>query len=291
MSWKARFLWAFLVSIALTVLAALTAILFDSIPFQEEVIFSSLLFAVHALAGLVGAVLWQRKPARRMVILGVGLVLLGGIGWITLVWMDELNVLGWRGERWMARGCSTATIPGLAFMVRALVLWPTNRNKQVRALSVACWVLGAFGAVLSLIGIWGNGWWDDELLVKLLASAFTISAGCGVGVFVVARLTMGDLIEHEDSGLGNRAPVKLDCPRCGCHVELRANTQGQCPGCDLKLRVELEEPRCVCGYLLHGLTGEVCPECGRKIGDQKGWGASPNPSLGDGEAPPRAEGD
>ena len=44
-------------------------------------------------------------------------------------------------------------------------------------------------------------------------------------------------------------------------------------------------------YLLHGLTGDVCPECGKPISDRKGWGASANPPLSDGEPASGAEGD
>jgi len=284
MTWKARFLWVFLVSIAITVVIAITAIVYDDMPYQEEILLSSFLFALHALGALLGAVMWQRKRARRMVWLGVGVLLIGGLLWIALIWVDGLNLFDRSLERLLQKTGGTGTTAGLAFMLRGLVLWPENRPRAVRVLSFASWVCGAVAALVLLFAIWTDGWWwDEDILVKTFASMLTIAAGCGVGVFVVARLTQGDLVEHEDSALGNRMLVNVKCPRCGQFTELRANTYGRCMTCDLKLKVEFEEPRCACGYLLHGLTGDVCPECGQSIKSKRGWGGEEEPAP---EAPP-----
>lgn len=272
MSWKARFLWAFLASIALTVLLALTAIFYDNMPHQQGVLFTSFLFAVHSLAALLGAVLWQRKPARRMVWGGVGGILIGGAVWIALIWLDELDLVEWRGREFIVKVASTLTFPGLVLFVRALLLWPKNRNAPVKWLSILGWGFASIAAGVILSAIWLDDWWGGDGMAKAMGASLILSAGCSVGVFVVARLTQGDMVEHEDSSMVNHAAVRLDCPRCGGSVKVLANTQGKCPGCDLKLRVEFEEPRCKCGYLLHGLTGDTCPECGRMIKDHEAWG-------------------
>ncbi|MFG0305261.1 MAG: hypothetical protein ACF8Q5_03490 [Phycisphaerales bacterium JB040] len=292
MNWKALALRVFLVSIGLTALAAITAVLFDGLSVSQPILFSSMVFAVHALGALVGAVLWQRAPTRRMVLAGVLIGVAGGLLWLSFIWSEELNILSQHLERKLVRVAGSCSTVAVALLVRGLVLWPSPAGGPVRLIRRGAWVSGAVasGILLSVIwaeGIWGRSDWDW----KLFAIFLILSTAGTVGTFVVHRLTRDDLAEPDDTAMGQSMPVSLTCPRCAEACEIRANRKEACRACGLRLRVEFEEPRCACGYLLHGLTGDRCPECGRSIVEQQAWGSSADPTLGDGEPAAGAERD
>jgi len=270
MAWKARLFWLFLGSIGLAVAVTLYAILDDGMPFSEQILFTAFLFAIHALLALLGAVMWQRERVRPMVAIGMTLVLSGGAGWITLIWLEQLGYFRGSGHDWMPKLCATGSFGGVAVLIRGLVLWPDPRTRAVDLVSTVAWLTGASAAVCFLVGIWFEAWLlGERILVKLVASAMTISAGCSVAVFIIARLAKGDLVERDDTVLGSRTPVSIVCPRCRQPISITANRSDRCPDCGLEIRIEFAEPRCDCGYLLVGLEGETCPECGHAIAESK----------------------
>jgi len=265
-------LYAFLASVALAVLAAITAILFDDLNVSGPVLLSSVDFAVCSLAGLIGAVLWKRRATRRLVVTGVSLGVAAGLVWLALIWLDHANVLGWRNEGRIARVGGTLTTLGVAGMVHALALWPAAKSTPAQLARVGSRLFGWLSAGILCFMIIADEWMDEG--GKAFAVFLVASAGCTVALFILDRLASADMVEHGDSAMGARVPVALTCPRCAGAVEVRTNTDGACPSCGLRLRVECEEPRCDCGYLLHGLTGEVCPECGKPIKTSQGWTAT-----------------
>ena len=267
--WKSVALRVFLGSIAFAALASVLAILFDGWSFKEPVLLSALVFAIHSLVALVGAVLRQRPPARGLALAGVLIAVAGALVWLTLIWLDHFDVTGWRvGDR-IARGAGSFSTVGAALTTHALARWPASHKAPVRIVRLAAWIFGYLAAAVLLFALIMDDWSDTG--GKIFSICLIFAAGSTVGVFVLDRLLRDDLAHHDDTPLGGSVQVALVCPRCAESAVVHANTKSACAGCGLRLRVEFEEPRCLCGYLLHGLTSRTCPECGRSIEPQGAW--------------------
>jgi len=261
-------IWALISSVVVLAVAGIFVLIFPRMPFEEEVLVTSLLVAGYSVLGLAAAVAINNGRLRGVLWSALGLLGLSLLIWLVLIWVD----LSWRVEQNALRGGGTLTLAGGALLHAGLVAQmrlTSIRADTMRWGSVAC---SSVVAIAIIAMLWEIA--DDEEWYVRGIGVFVILAALGTLLMLAfARLDRIARENLDDTPIGARVDVAIECPRCGAGQHVRSGTEARCGSCRLRIKVEVEEPRCRCGYLLLGLASEVCPECGRAIDENDRWAA------------------
>lgn len=273
MNLRVAFLWCFIGFLMFTALAGAGAILWDDMPWSEEIVISSVVLAIHSLAAMAGGFALERRWTPGMVRLAMVLTGVSAAGWLAFVW--ALDAIGWRERETVIAFLGVVSCLGGWLLHTPLMLAVPLKRAWTRAVR---WVTIAAAAMfvlftisLSMISTLGDTYipWADRAIgiPLLLAAVGTVLVPVGGLLERAAREAAGDSL------LAGSVPVQVRCPRCGAEASVRSNRPERCPSCGLRILVRLEEPRCDCGYVLHGLASDQCPECGRLVPPEERWGA------------------
>jgi predicted RNA-binding Zn-ribbon protein involved in translation (DUF1610 family) len=265
---RVTFLWCFIGFLLFTAVAGAGAILWDDMPWSEEIIVSSILLTIHSLAALAGGFALQRGWTPAMVRPAMVLTGMSVTGWVAFTW--ALDAIGWQErETVMAFLTAISSLGGWLLHTPLMLAVPLKRmwTQAVRWITIASAVVFVFFLLtLSLISTLGDvyiSWAGQAIGIPLLLAA--------LGTVLVPLAGLLERLTREaaaDSILREAVPVQLRCPRCGEEAVIRCSRPGRCPSCGLRILVRFEEPRCACGYLLYRLGSDTCPECGRTVPEQ-----------------------
>jgi hypothetical protein len=273
---RAAFLWSMIVSLSLAALLGIAALLLPRYGPEEEILFSTGVFASFSLVALLCAVVLERRRLAKLMWVGVASSWSATIAWLVLTWFE--GSLSRSGVERVAQTGGTFTLLACGAALVGLLSLP--RFDQ-RPPSIVRWTtVGVSGALA--VQIFCMIWWFDW--IELYIDGEILARGMGVLCILTA---CGSVITPilwkvqamRRAGSVDSVPLKvkvgIECPRCHAKQSLMTGPT-RCTECGLRITIDVEEPRCVCGYLLYHLASDQCPECGRAIEEADRWADAAN---------------
>ncbi|MCB9845047.1 MAG: zinc ribbon domain-containing protein [Phycisphaeraceae bacterium] len=266
-SLKTRMLWGSMAVLGIAALLAVVALMAGSRwRYSAETLGTAFLTALYAMVMLVNALVLARFPRAGWV--AAGLLAMSFVLWVATIWLKA--ELGWKASDDLSRVASIISVPGCVAVHLGVLFLPAARSALTRTLRTAT-VSGSIVSGLGL-GLVFMEVSDDILrLSQAVGVALLLTLLGTVMVAVASALERSSARDGQESGVAQRTPVDVICPRCQSRASVRANTDGACDGCGLRIRVQIAEPRCECGYLLYRLEALVCPECGAAVSAESRW--------------------
>lgn len=263
------FLWSMIISLAIAAFLGISALLWSGwSELQSRVLITALLFSGFSINALMAATVLERRRLRSAMWISIACAGFGLVGWLVLVWLERP---WWRDTETIVKPSATFTLAAVTLALVGLLMLPTlivRHARVVRGVTIASATLLA-GILIFMIWADDLGYRIGEFLVRTLGVFAILTATGSVVTPILWRLQS---LRHstDESGVPQRASVRLTCPRCGCEQAMRAGG-ASCQACKLRITIEIEEPRCACGYLLHRLVSDRCPECGRDASPADRW--------------------
>jgi len=270
MSMRARFLWVFIVALAIAALSATTALAMPGIgDLSWDIFGSSLSFAGYLLGAMLSAIVLERRRFRVLMFLSIAGYAAGCLLVWGLIWYPFRSLGMWESQEIIGKiAVSVSLASAVATVVGLLRLLKTEWGlvRLARVTTETC--SGAFAA-LSILILWEvfETWWlfPSEITMRVWSGLLILSIAGLLGTPALRAVEIARRRDAAESGLPMRITVRLTCPRCEHSQSM--NTGGAvCVACGLSINVQVEEPQCsVCGYSLAKLDASACPECGTDI--------------------------
>ena len=246
----------FIVSIALSGLVGIYALLAGGGSLEFRILSSTATFGGASILCLAAAIAWETDRWRAIALPGMIAPALA----LLLFWIEIWNLAPRISNYAFERSLGSACVLAVAFPHVALLgLARLHRGYE--------WVRYGAAASIGLLSalILAEIWYEPNLPdLWRLNGVLGILVACG---------TIATPVLHRVSGIRGREQVvttelqlSLTCPRCS-KTQMVAAGRSRC-SCGLKFRVEIEEEHCPrCGYSLYRATSGRCPECGAAIED------------------------
>jgi len=273
---RTTFLWSMIGSLSLAALLGIVALLLpDLIGKDEQILLSTLLFAIYSLLALCCAIVAEKRRLVTLMWIGIGSSVISLLIWLVLIWLESNWSFRVRENITQAGGTFTTVavviaLSGLLVLPRLDGFAANNLRRITIGVSV---LLGVYIVIL----LWGHDWVfdhiDDELVFRLMGVLGILSA-CGTVVTPIVWKVQSIRRASVGESLPMHIRVEIVCPRCKTHQQLLAGP-GKCENCKLRIKIILEEPRCQCGYQLYHLKSNNCPECGKEVPESDRWAAIP----------------
>lgn len=271
MSMRARFLWVFIIALAVAALSATLALSMPSLgQMSWDVFGTSLIFAGCLLGAMLDAVVIERGRLRRCMHLSIVVWTVACLlGWV-MVWYPFYTVGAYRAQDLIGKATLSVSLIAGAMTAIGLLRLLRPRTELVRVVRVATETCCCAFVVISLLILWEafESWWiiPSEREIRVWSGLFICSIAGLLGTPALRAVEIARRQDAAESGLPMRVGVELRCPRCGLTQTVQSGAEAACSGCGLSIHVEVQEPQCpVCGYSLAKLDAEACPECGERI--------------------------
>jgi hypothetical protein len=269
MGLRMAFLWSMIVSLSLTALLGIVALILPRVGPQEEILGSTGVFAAFSLVAMLCAAVLERRRLARLMWVGIASSCAATVAWLVMIWF----------HRWLTgdvddnviRAGGTFSVIAIGSALVGLLALPRfdQRGPDIvrwTTVGVAA-VLGAYIAFLLWWFDWIDNYIDEDTLMRTLG-VLSILAACGSVVTPI--LWKVQAVRRAIEKVPLKIRIGVECPRC--HTQQMLTTgPARCGKCGLHITVTVEEPRCGCGYPLCHLESDVCPECGRRIREEDRW--------------------
>jgi hypothetical protein len=269
MALRTTFLWSMIVSLSLTALLGIAALILPRSGPHEEILASTGVFAAFSLVALLCAAVLERRRMVRLMWTGIACCLGATIFWLVIIWFHRW--LTGSADENVARTGGTFTVAATGAALVGLLSLP--RFDQ-RTPTIVRWSTVGLAAALGVYIVCMIWWWDwfdnyiDEDVLARTMGVLSILVACGS--IVTPILWKVQAVRHSVEKVSLRIKIGIECPRCHTHQSLLTGPT-RCGKCGLHITVTVEEPRCACGYVLCHLESDNCPECGRVIPEQDRW--------------------
>lgn len=273
---RTTFLWSMIGSLSLAALLGIVALLLpDLIGKDEDILLSTLLFAIYSLLALCCAIVAEKRRIRMLMLAGIGSSVISLLIWLVLIWLDSNWSFRVRENVTQAGGTfsAVATVIAMSGLLALPRLDGIGANSLRKATIVASVLLG-----LSIVIIlWWHQWIYDKIEIDLIVrgmGVLGILSACGTVVTPIVWKVQSIRRASVGESLPMHIRIEIVCPRCKTHQKLLAGP-GKCENCKLRIKIIVEEPRCACGYQLYHLKSNNCPECGKEVPESERWAAIP----------------
>lgn len=281
---RKAFLWSMIVSLCLAALLGIAALLLPNwARYDEEILFSTLLFGLYSLLALCCAIVQETRRLVGWMWIGIGAAAVALPIWIFIVWFES-NLDGDVVEQ-LAKTAGSLTTISVVIAQCGLLLLPRLDGPLAGFVRKATIIVSIALACTLIFMYWWFEWIDNYIDDELIArgmGVMGILTACGTVITpIVWKVQAVHRVGSVDS-IPSRLRIDIKCPRCKTQQQLRTGP-AKCAKCGLRITVQVEEPRCACGYQLYRLESERCPECGRDVPEADRWaagqtdGASPTP--------------
>jgi hypothetical protein len=271
MRMRATFLWSMIVSLSLAALLGIAALVLPDYGPEEEILFSTAVFAIFSLIALLCAVVLERRRLMALMWAGVASSWSAAVAWLIVIWCE--SQFPWSSLEYVAQIGGTFTVLACGAALVGLLSLP--RFDQ-RPPSIVRWSTVGVSAALGLqifLMIWWFDWIeryiDEEILARGMGVLCILTA-CGSVITPILWKVQAMRRAGSVESVPIRVKIGLECPRCHAKQSLMTGPT-RCTECGLHITIDVEEPRCVCGYLLYRLESDRCPECGRAIKEADRW--------------------
>ncbi|MCH8824925.1 MAG: hypothetical protein IH984_15620 [Planctomycetes bacterium] len=273
---RTTFLWSMIGSLSLAALLGIVALLLpDLIGKDEEILLSTLLFAIYSLLALCCAIVAEKRRIVMLMWIGIGSSVISLLIWLVLIWLESNWSFRVRENVTQAGGTfsATATVIALSGLLALPRLDGFSANNLRRATIGVSVLLGACIVIM----LWWHQWIYDNVKLDLVErglGVLAILSACGTLVTPIVWKVQGIRRATVGESLPMHIRIEVVCPRCKTHQQLLAGP-GKCENCKLRIKIIVEEPRCACGYQLYHLKSNNCPECGKEVPESDRWAAIP----------------
>jgi len=287
MKLRRAFLWSMIVSLSLAAFLGVAALLFPDLGPTEEILVSTLLFAVFSLTALCCALVLEKHRLPILMWIGIAASAAALLTWLTFIWLES-HFRHPFDERCVRTGFFF-TLASVWIPYVGLLTWLRLQHPWARAV---LWAAIGSASILTAVGLTACispdlveylfEFLDEDFAVRLLGAVGIVGACCTVLAPILWKIQS---LRHAASrqSVPTALRIQLVCPRCGSKQSLPPHP-AKCTDCGLRITVTVEEPRCECGYLLYQLASDQCPECGRTVPESLRWHAvvttpPPSPDL------------
>lgn len=277
---RKTFLWSMIVSLCLAALLGIVALLLpDFVGKEEQILFSTVLFALYSLLALCCSIVMEKRRLVTLMWLGIAGAAAGLGLWLAAIWLDPL--MDGRTEENLVRAAGTFTTAAVLFAQCGLLILPRLDGLLAGFVRKATIIVSIALAATLILLIWWDDWImgyiDDEIIGRGLGVMGILTA-CGTVITpIVWKVQAVHRVESVVS-IPSRLHIEVKCPRCRTQQELHTGPS-KCEHCGLRITIHVEEPRCTCGYQLYRLQSEHCPECGREVPQADRWAAEQSAGL------------
>lgn len=273
---RTTFLWSMIGSLSLAALLGIVALLLpDLIGKDEQILLSTLLFAIYSLLALCCAIVAEKRRLTVLMWISIASSVISLLIWLVLIWFD--STWGWRTEEKIAKIAGTFTTLAVVIALNGLLVLPRLDGFSAKSLRMSTIGASVLFGVFLVILFWWFDWIEDNIDEELIfrgMGVLAILSACGTVVTPIVWKVQGIRRATVGESLPMHIRIEVVCPRCKTHQRLLAGSS-KCENCKLRIKIIVEEPRCACGYQLYHLKSNNCPECGKEIPESDRWAAIP----------------
>ncbi len=267
MSMRARFLWVFIIALAVAALSATTALAMPSLGNLSWDIFgSSLSFAGYLFGAMLSAIVLERGRFRVLMLGSIaGFAIACLLAWV-MIWYPFNYSGAWDVQEFIGKLLLSFSLAPAVVTLIGLLRLIKPAGSIVRYVRVITESLSGAFCVFSLLMFWEvfDSWFfgPSEIEMRVWSGLLILSIAGLLGTPALRAVEIARRKDAAESGLPMHIKIGITCPRCE-HQQSIDTGGAACANCGLSINVHIEEPQCSgCGYSLAKLDADACPECG-----------------------------
>lgn len=270
MSMRARFLWVFIVALAIAALSATLALAMPNLgDLSWDIFGSSLSFAGYLFGAMLSAIVIERGRFRWLMLGSIaGFAIACLLAWV-MIWYPFSYSNAWEIQEFIGKFLITFSLAPSVLTLIGLLRLIKPAGSIVRYARVVTESLSGAFCVFSLLMIWEvfDSWLfgPSEFEMRIWSGLLILSIAGLLGTPALRAVEIARRKDAAESGLPMRIKIGITCPRCE-HQQSIDTGGAACTKCGLSINVHIEEPQCsCCGYSLAKLDSDTCPECGAEL--------------------------
>ena len=270
MSMRARFLWVFIVALAIAALSATLALAMPNLgDLSWDIFGTSLSFAGYLFGAMLSAIVIERGRFRWLMLGSIaGFAIACLLAWV-MIWYPFSYSNAWEIQEFIGKFLITFSLAPSVLTLIGLLRLIKPAGSIVRYARVVTESLSGAFCVFSLLMIWEvfDSWLfgPSEFEMRIWSGLLILSIAGLLGTPALRAVEIARRKDAAESGLPMRIKIGITCPRCE-HQQSIDTGGAACTNCGLSINVHIEEPQCsCCGYSLAKLDSDTCPECGAEL--------------------------
>jgi hypothetical protein len=232
---RAAFLWSMIVSLSLAALLGIAALVLPDYGPEDEILFSTAVFAAFSLVALMCAVVVERRRLAPLMWAGVASSWSAAIAWLIIIWCESW--LPWRNLERIAQIGGTFTVLACGAALVGLLSLP--RFDQ-RPPTIVRWSTVGVSAALG-VQIFCMIWWfdwirryiDDDILVRGMGVLCILTA-CGSVITPILWKVQAMRRAGSVESVPIKVKIGIECPRCHAKQSLMTGPT-RCTECGLHI--------------------------------------------------------